>query len=166
MNFVTSHPTISPKLTLSGKFWLRGFDLGENTFLSDFPHFSFLFHCWVEQECHHFVRDLQLTGRTRPIGENCSWETSARTRGGPSLSAQCLQLCVSVSATEESYRVRLALAISMLASWQISSWKSIWVFSQPQTPRPGMKHILLPAQHVFCAATQGCRRKWVNGFAN
>ena len=30
-------------MTLSGKFWLRGFDLGENTFLSDFPHFSFLF---------------------------------------------------------------------------------------------------------------------------
>ena len=43
MNLVTSHPTISPKLTLSGKFWLLDFDLGGNTFLSDFSHFSFLF---------------------------------------------------------------------------------------------------------------------------
>lgn len=40
---VTSHSTISPKLMLSGKFGLLSFDLGGNTFPSDFPHFSFLF---------------------------------------------------------------------------------------------------------------------------
>lgn len=43
MNLVTSHPMISSKLILSGKFWLLGFDLGENIFLSDFSHFLLLF---------------------------------------------------------------------------------------------------------------------------
>lgn len=82
----------------------------------------------MEHGCHCFVRNLQLTGRTRFFGENYSWEISARTRRGPPLSPQHLQLCVSVSATEETHRVQLALAISMLAGWQMSPWKSIWGF--------------------------------------
>lgn len=39
MNLVTSHPMISSKLILSGKFWLLGFDLGENIFLPFFTSF-------------------------------------------------------------------------------------------------------------------------------
>lgn len=104
MNFVTSPcdfvtKQFHPNWTISGKCWLLGFDLGENTFPSDFPNFSFLFQLlvgtemplpqekspadWVDQTC-----------QGKPfLGDFC------KNKRGPPLSAPCLQLSASVSAT-------------------------------------------------------------------
>lgn len=66
MNFVTCHPTISPKLTLFGRFGLLGFDFEENIFLSDLPHLfiSFPVSGWIRKSSS----DSGLTGGIGTVG--------------------------------------------------------------------------------------------------